>query len=116
MTEAGKTAKASGRRVSAPRCGRPPLDRAGEVEARILDAATKVFLERGFERRLRRSDRGDRAFRQAHDLRALPEQGGAVRRRHSPQDRLQECAREQPQGDGRNHRGASRRHRRDAGE
>jgi AcrR family transcriptional regulator len=31
------------------RCGRPPRERAGEVEERILDAAGKVFLERGFE-------------------------------------------------------------------
>ncbi len=31
------------------RCGRPPAERAGEVEGRILDAAYKVFLERGFE-------------------------------------------------------------------
>lgn len=32
-----------------PRVGRPPTDLAGEVEARILDAAAKVFLERGFD-------------------------------------------------------------------
>jgi AcrR family transcriptional regulator len=31
------------------RSGRPPRALAGEVEERILDAATKVFLERGFE-------------------------------------------------------------------
>src|ERR1700736_3620311 len=31
------------------RFGRPPKERAGEVEERILDAARKVFLERGFE-------------------------------------------------------------------
>jgi AcrR family transcriptional regulator len=31
------------------RTGRPPLERAGEVEERILDAAAKVFLERGFD-------------------------------------------------------------------
>jgi AcrR family transcriptional regulator len=31
------------------RFGRPPKDLAGEVDARILDAARKVFLERGFE-------------------------------------------------------------------
>jgi AcrR family transcriptional regulator len=31
------------------RCGRPRAERAGEVEERILDAAHKVFLERGFE-------------------------------------------------------------------
>jgi AcrR family transcriptional regulator len=32
----------------APRIGRPPSERAGEVEGRILDAAAQVFLERGF--------------------------------------------------------------------
>jgi len=32
-----------------PRVGRPPSELAGEVEARILDAAAKLFLERGFE-------------------------------------------------------------------
>ena len=31
------------------RCGRPRREFAGEVEERILDAAGKVFLERGFE-------------------------------------------------------------------
>jgi len=31
----------------AVRPGRPPRERAGEVEARILDAARRVFLERG---------------------------------------------------------------------
>src|ERR1700722_1281347 len=31
------------------RFGRPPKELAGEVDARILDAARKVFLERGFE-------------------------------------------------------------------
>ena len=31
------------------RCGRPPAQRAGEVEERILDAAQRVFLERGFD-------------------------------------------------------------------
>jgi AcrR family transcriptional regulator len=31
------------------RSGRPPRDLAGEVAERILDAAAKVFLERGFE-------------------------------------------------------------------
>src|ERR1700741_2067937 len=41
------------RRKSPPRAavrlGRPPKQREGEVEERILDAARKVFLERGFE-------------------------------------------------------------------
>jgi len=40
--------KVSARRA-AVRFGRPPKGRAGEVEERILDAARKVFLERGFE-------------------------------------------------------------------
>ena len=34
---------------AAVRVGRPPKGLAGEVDARILDAARKVFLERGFE-------------------------------------------------------------------
>lgn len=29
--------------------GRPPLERAGEVEERILDAAKTIFLQQGFE-------------------------------------------------------------------
>jgi len=35
------------RRGRMARVGRPPLERAGEVEARILDAAHRVFLKRG---------------------------------------------------------------------
>src|SRR5215472_6767793 len=31
------------------RFGRPPKELAGKVEERILDAARKVFLQRGFE-------------------------------------------------------------------
>jgi AcrR family transcriptional regulator len=31
------------------RIGRPPKELAGEVDTRILDAARKIFLERGFE-------------------------------------------------------------------
>jgi AcrR family transcriptional regulator len=42
------TGKASAQRA-AVRLGRPPKERAGEVEERILDAARKVFLARGFE-------------------------------------------------------------------
>ena len=34
---------------AAVRCGRPPKELAGQVDARILDAARKVFLECGFE-------------------------------------------------------------------
>jgi AcrR family transcriptional regulator len=44
------------KKISAPktkravvRFGRPPRELAGEVDARILEAARKVFLERGFE-------------------------------------------------------------------
>ena len=33
----------------AVRSGRPPRELAGEVDERILDAAAKVFLERGFD-------------------------------------------------------------------
>src|SRR5580704_7740374 len=40
--------KASARRA-AVRFGRPPKELAGEVDARILAAARKVFVERGFE-------------------------------------------------------------------
>src|SRR5262249_40873179 len=42
------TSKGSGRRA-AVRFGRPPKGLAGAVEERILGAASKVFLERGFE-------------------------------------------------------------------
>ena len=35
------------RKRSPGRTGRPPLKLAGEVDARILDAARRVFLERG---------------------------------------------------------------------
>jgi AcrR family transcriptional regulator len=48
LKEESVASKHSGRRV-AVRFGRPPRERAGEVEERILDAARKVFLERGFE-------------------------------------------------------------------
>lgn len=40
---------ATARRAWVIRSGRPPRSLAGEVEERILDAAKKVFLERGFE-------------------------------------------------------------------
>jgi AcrR family transcriptional regulator len=36
-------------KCAAVRFGRPPKELAGEVDARILDAARQVFLERGFE-------------------------------------------------------------------
>lgn len=47
----GKDAAATKRlaRGGPVRPGRPPRDLAGEVEERILEAAGKVFLERGFE-------------------------------------------------------------------
>jgi AcrR family transcriptional regulator len=41
----GKIPKKEGRHIR--RVGRPPRERAGEVDARILDAARRVFLERG---------------------------------------------------------------------
>ena len=47
-----QTATVAKKRTSAAgivRSGRPPRALAGEVETRILDAARKVFLERGFE-------------------------------------------------------------------
>src|SRR5580700_6095881 len=34
---------------AAVRFGRPPKELAGEVDERILDAARKIFVERGFE-------------------------------------------------------------------
>jgi AcrR family transcriptional regulator len=40
--------KGPGRR-RAVRSGRPPKELAGEVDARVLDAARKIFLGRGFE-------------------------------------------------------------------
>jgi AcrR family transcriptional regulator len=46
QTAATRNRSAAGRIV---RSGRPPREFAGEVEERILDAAAKVFLERGFE-------------------------------------------------------------------
>src|ERR1700752_1476437 len=42
-------AKKNSARRAAVRFGRPPKEFAGEVDARILDAARKVFVERGFE-------------------------------------------------------------------
>jgi len=48
MSEATLSRQRSGAGVTV-RSGRPPRALAGEVEERILDAAEKVFLERGFE-------------------------------------------------------------------
>jgi AcrR family transcriptional regulator len=36
-------------KLKKPRLGRPPKDLAGDVKARILDAAQRVFLKRGFQ-------------------------------------------------------------------
>lgn len=47
-TSSLKTLQAKTKRAKV-RFGRPPKELAGEVDARILDAARKVFLERGFE-------------------------------------------------------------------
>jgi AcrR family transcriptional regulator len=44
-----KKAPAAKAKRAAVRFGRPPKELAGEVDARILDAARKIFLERGFE-------------------------------------------------------------------
>src|SRR5260370_41210789 len=51
MIEMARTSPMKARSVTgAPgRSGRPPNELAGEVEDRILDAARKVFLDRGFE-------------------------------------------------------------------
>jgi AcrR family transcriptional regulator len=51
MNEMARTSPTKKRSVTrAPgRSGRPPNELAGEVEERILDAARKVFLDRGFE-------------------------------------------------------------------
>jgi AcrR family transcriptional regulator len=46
MGRKATTGKSRGRRP-AVRTGRPPRELAGEVESRILDAARRVFLERG---------------------------------------------------------------------
>jgi AcrR family transcriptional regulator len=43
----GAGAKKRTAKPPAGRVGRPPRERAGEVDARILDAARRVFLERG---------------------------------------------------------------------
>ena len=43
----GPGAKRRTTKLPAGRVGRPPRERAGEVDARILDAARRVFLERG---------------------------------------------------------------------
>ena len=48
-TSSLKTIRGARARRSAVRVGRPPKELAGEVDARILDAARKIFLERGFE-------------------------------------------------------------------
>ncbi len=51
MNEMARTSPTKKRSVTrAPgRSGRPPNELAGEVEERILEAARKVFLDRGFE-------------------------------------------------------------------
>src|ERR1700740_2256624 len=48
-TSSLKKMSAARTKRAAVRFGRPPKELAGEVDARILDAARKVFLERGFE-------------------------------------------------------------------
>ena len=48
-TSSSKKIPAAKAKRAAVRFGRPPKELAGEVDARILDAARKVFLERGFE-------------------------------------------------------------------
>ena len=46
--EAEAAPERGGARRSGVRCGRPPRELKGRVDERILDAAGKVFLERGF--------------------------------------------------------------------
>lgn len=48
-TPAATAAKKGSAARRSVRAGRPPKELAGEVEGRILDAARKVFLDRGFE-------------------------------------------------------------------
>src|ERR1700738_1994554 len=48
-TSSLKKIPAAKARRATGRFGRPPKELAGEVDARILDAARKLFLERGFE-------------------------------------------------------------------
>jgi AcrR family transcriptional regulator len=47
-TDRSKPSRGRAKR-SAVRFGRPPKELAGEVDERVLDAARKIFLERGFE-------------------------------------------------------------------
>jgi AcrR family transcriptional regulator len=49
ITKAKAPPRRRSRRQRPARIGRPPRERAGECETRILDAAATVFLERGFE-------------------------------------------------------------------
>ncbi len=48
-SEPAATAAKISRGKNAARIGRPPLERAGEIEERILEAARRVFLEHGFD-------------------------------------------------------------------
>jgi len=48
-TKAKAATRRRSRRRRPARTGRPPRELTGECEKRILDAAAKVFLERGFE-------------------------------------------------------------------
>lgn len=49
MRQAAPSAAKMPSTTKRPRGGRPPSGRAGEVDARILDAASELFLARGFE-------------------------------------------------------------------
>jgi AcrR family transcriptional regulator len=48
-TEKAPTPKRGRGKRATVRFGRPPKELAGEVDERVLDAARKIFLERGFE-------------------------------------------------------------------
>ncbi|MGY4625487.1 TetR/AcrR family transcriptional regulator [Bradyrhizobium sp. USDA 4486] len=63
--------------------GRPPKDLAGDAQARILDAAQQLFLEKGF-RSASIDDISELAPEQADDPCPFPWQGSAVRRGGGP--------------------------------
>ena len=49
LTAETSTPKRGSAKRAAVRFGRPPKELAGEVDERVLEAARKIFLERGFE-------------------------------------------------------------------
>ena len=79
-TSSLKNIRAAKTKRAAVRVGRPPKQLAGEVDARILDAARKIFLERGFEGASIDEIAEGSSLGKADDLRSLPRQTGAVHR------------------------------------